>query len=90
MTIKFLYPFVAAVLAVANGQTFAPLQFAGVNIAGFGKCCITTIRHADPYFVDFGCGTDGTCIPSQATPPVYQLSGKNYLGESHHTLMYLS
>ncbi|OJA11279.1 hypothetical protein AZE42_11577 [Rhizopogon vesiculosus] len=71
MTIKSLYPLVAAALgaaAVANGQTFAPLRFAGVNIAGF----------------DFGCGTDGTCVISEAVPPVYQLSGVDGLGQMQH------
>jgi endoglucanase len=94
MTIKSSYTFVAAALSavtVANGQTSTPLKFAGVNIAGFGECCTTTFtRHADPHFVDFGCSTDGTCVPSQAVPPVYQLSGKNYLEKSPHTLTYLS
>ncbi|KAG2340982.1 glycoside hydrolase family 5 protein [Suillus weaverae] len=51
-----------------NAQAFAPLQFAGVNIAGF----------------DFGCGTDGTCIVSNAVPPVYQLSGVDGLGQMKH------
>ncbi|KAG1826304.1 glycoside hydrolase family 5 protein [Suillus variegatus] len=51
-----------------NAQTFAPLQFAGVNIAGF----------------DFGCGTDGTCIISEVVPPVYQLSGVDGLGQMQH------
>ncbi|OAX40628.1 glycoside hydrolase family 5 protein [Rhizopogon vinicolor AM-OR11-026] len=71
MTIKSLYPLIAAALsaaAVANGQTFAPLRFAGVNIAGF----------------DFGCGTDGTCVISEAVPPVYQLSGVDGLGQMQH------
>jgi endoglucanase len=42
MAIKFLYPFVAATLSITtvlvNAQTSVPLQFAGVNIAGFGEC----------------------------------------------------
>ncbi|KAG2082325.1 glycoside hydrolase family 5 protein [Suillus cothurnatus] len=71
MAITFLYSFVAAVstMTVAvNAQVFAPLQFAGVNIAGF----------------DFGCGTDGTCIISETVPPVYQLSGVDGLGQMQH------
>ncbi|KAG1790655.1 glycoside hydrolase family 5 protein [Suillus plorans] len=55
-------------MVAVNAQTFAPLQFAGVNIAGF----------------DFGCGTDGTCIISQVVPPVYQLSGVDGLGQMQH------
>jgi hypothetical protein len=42
MAIKILHSFVAAILSItkilANAQTSAPLQFAGVNIAGFGEC----------------------------------------------------
>ncbi|KAG2083171.1 glycoside hydrolase family 5 protein [Suillus discolor] len=71
MATNFLYSFVVAVstMTVAvNAQTFAPLQFAGVNIAGF----------------DFGCGTDGTCIISEVVPPVYQLSGVDGLGQMQH------
>lgn len=71
MAIAFLYSFVLTVSAMTvavNAQTFVPLQFAGVNIAGF----------------DFGCGTDGTCIISQAVPPVYQLSGVDGLGQMQH------
>ncbi|KAJ8581712.1 glycoside hydrolase family 5 protein [Rhizopogon salebrosus TDB-379] len=71
MTIKSSYTFVAAALSavtVANGQTSTPLKFAGVNIAGF----------------DFGCSTDGTCVPSQAVPPVYQLSGIDGLSQMQH------
>ncbi|KAG1741454.1 glycoside hydrolase family 5 protein [Suillus paluster] len=72
MAIKFLYHFVIATLSTAtvavNAQTFAPLRFAGVNIAGF----------------DFGCGIDGTCIISQTVPPVYQLSGVDGLGQMQH------
>lgn len=83
MAIKSLYLFVAAALSAAtitNAQTSAPLRFAGVNIAGFGECCTTTLaRHADFHFVDFGCGTDGTCVFSGAVPPVSQLSGKKHL-----------
>jgi endoglucanase len=93
MAIKSLYLFVAAALSAAtvtNAQTSAPLRFAGVNIAGFGECCTTTLtRHADFHFVDFGCGTDGTCDFSSAVPPVYQLSGKKHLVQSPHTLMHL-
>lgn len=47
MAIKFLHSFVAAVLStttvLVNAQTSAPLQFAGVNIAGFGECNTTTV-----------------------------------------------
>ncbi|KAG2751156.1 glycoside hydrolase family 5 protein [Suillus brevipes Sb2] len=71
MAIAFLYSFVLTVSAMTvavNAQAFVPLQFAGVNIAGF----------------DFGCGTDGTCIISQAVPPVYQLSGVDGLGQMQH------
>ncbi|KAG1859185.1 glycoside hydrolase family 5 protein [Suillus tomentosus] len=71
MAINFLYSFVVTVstMTVAvNAQTFAPLQFAGLNIAGF----------------DFGCGTDGTCIISEVVPPVYQLSGVDGLGQMQH------
>ncbi|KIK39793.1 glycoside hydrolase family 5 protein [Suillus luteus UH-Slu-Lm8-n1] len=71
MAIAFLYTYVLAVSAMTvavNAQAFAPLKFAGVNIAGF----------------DFGCGTDGTCIISQAVPPVYQLSGVDGLGQMQH------
>lgn len=71
MAIAFLYSFVVTVSTVTvavNAQTFAPLQFAGVNIAGF----------------DFGCGTDGTCVISEVVPPVYQLSGVDGLGQMQH------
>ncbi|KAG1868488.1 glycoside hydrolase family 5 protein [Suillus subluteus] len=71
MAITFLYSFVVTVstmTAAVNAQVFAPLQFAGVNIAGF----------------DFGCGTDGTCIISETVPPVYQLSGVDGLGQMQH------
>ncbi|KAG2035983.1 glycoside hydrolase family 5 protein [Suillus americanus] len=72
MAIKFLYSFVAAALSTAtilvNAKTSAPLQFAGVNIAGF----------------DFGCSTDGTCVASGAVPPVHQLSGVDGLGQMQH------
>lgn len=72
MAIKILHSFVAAILSItkilANAQTSAPLQFAGVNIAGF----------------DFSCGTDGTCISSGAVPPVSQLSGIDGLGQMQH------
>ncbi|KAG1837369.1 glycoside hydrolase family 5 protein [Suillus subalutaceus] len=72
MAIKFSYPFVAAALSTAtilvNAETSALLQFAGVNIAGF----------------DFGCGTDGTCIASNAVPPIHQLSGIDGLGQMQH------
>ncbi|KAF8136906.1 glycoside hydrolase superfamily [Boletus edulis] len=44
-------------VATATAQTFVPLRFAGVNIAGF----------------DFGCGTYGTCNVTQACPPLTQL-----------------
>lgn len=49
MAINFLYSFVVTVstMTVAvNAQTFAPLQFAGVNIAGFGEyyTCTATYR----------------------------------------------
>ena len=37
-------------------------------------------RRADFHFVDFSCGTDGTCVSSGAYPPIKQLSGMNYLG----------
>lgn len=72
MAIKILHSFVATTLSLttvlANAQTSAPLQFAGVNIAGF----------------DFGCGTDGTCTSSGAVPPVSQLSGIDGLGQMQH------
>ena len=88
MMINSLCLFVAtglSAVAVASGQTFEPLQFAGVNIAGFGECWTAAFtRRADAHFVDFGCGTDGTCVFSQAVPPVYQLSGKKYLETCPH------
>ncbi|KAG2146314.1 glycoside hydrolase family 5 protein [Suillus clintonianus] len=72
MAVKFSYSFVVAALSTmsvaVNAQTFAPLQFAGVNIAGF----------------DFGCGTDGTCVASNAYPPVSQLTGIDGLGQMQH------
>ncbi|KAG1729718.1 glycoside hydrolase family 5 protein [Suillus lakei] len=72
MAIKLLYSFVAAAFStttvLVNAQTFAPLQFAGVNIAGF----------------DFGCSTDGTCVASGAVPPVHQLSGIDGLSQMQH------
>ncbi|KAG1902489.1 glycoside hydrolase family 5 protein [Suillus fuscotomentosus] len=72
MAINFLHSFVAAVLStttvLVNAQTSAPLQFAGVNIAGF----------------DFGCGTDGTCSASGAVPPIFQLSGIDGAGQMQH------
>ncbi|KAG1779456.1 glycoside hydrolase family 5 protein [Suillus placidus] len=72
MAIKLLYSFVAAALStttlLVNAQSSALLKFAGVNIAGF----------------DFGCGTDGTCIASNAVPPVHQLSGIDGLGQMQH------
>jgi hypothetical protein len=49
MAIAFLYSFVLTVSAMTvavNAQTFVPLQFAGVNIAGFGEhYTCTVIRH---------------------------------------------
>ncbi|KAG1790653.1 glycoside hydrolase family 5 protein [Suillus plorans] len=72
MAIKLLHSFVAAVLStttvLVNAQTSAPLQFAGVNIAGF----------------DFGCSTDGTCSASGAIPPIQQLSGIDGVGQMQH------
>ncbi|KAG2132688.1 glycoside hydrolase family 5 protein [Suillus bovinus] len=70
MAIKSFYFFVAATTILINAQTSksTPLQFAGVNIAGF----------------DFGCGTDGTCVASNAVPPIYQLSGIDGLGQMQH------
>ncbi|KDR82070.1 hypothetical protein GALMADRAFT_135444 [Galerina marginata CBS 339.88] len=44
------------------------LAFAGVNIAGF----------------DFGCGTDGTCNITSATPPLQQYSGVDGAGQMQH------
>ena len=44
------------------------LQFAGVNIAGF----------------DFGCGTDGTCNPTGAWPPLTQYYGMDGAGQMQH------
>ncbi|KAF8434494.1 glycoside hydrolase superfamily [Boletus edulis BED1] len=55
-------------VATATAQTFVPLRFAGVNIAGF----------------DFGCGTDGTCNITQACPPLTQLGCADGLGQMQH------
>ncbi|KAG6379697.1 glycoside hydrolase family 5 protein [Boletus reticuloceps] len=55
-------------VATATAQTFVPLRFAGVNIAGF----------------DFGCGTDGTCNVTQACPPLTQLGCADRLGQMQH------
>ncbi|KAF8434502.1 glycoside hydrolase family 5 protein [Boletus edulis BED1] len=62
--------FLALALSVATvtAQTFVPLRFAGVNIAGF----------------DFGCGTDGTCNITQACPPLTQLGCADGLGQMQH------
>ncbi|KIJ14619.1 glycoside hydrolase family 5 protein [Paxillus involutus ATCC 200175] len=54
--------------AAVSAQTFQPLRFAGVNIAGF----------------DFGCGTDGTCNITQANPPLTQLGCADGLGQMQH------
>ncbi len=43
-------------------------QFAGVNIAGF----------------DFGCGTDGTCVPKNVYPPLSSLGGNDGAGQMQH------
>ncbi|KAJ3935762.1 MAG: endoglucanase [Lentinula lateritia] len=44
------------------------LTFAGVNIAGF----------------DFGCGSDGTCNPTGAWPPLTQYYGMDGAGQMQH------
>ncbi|KAJ6549926.1 endoglucanase [Mycena capillaripes] len=44
------------------------LKFVGVNIAGF----------------DFGCGTDGTCVVSQAFPPLSQYGGADGKAQMTH------
>ncbi|KDR72606.1 hypothetical protein GALMADRAFT_73464, partial [Galerina marginata CBS 339.88] len=46
----------------------AKLSLVGVNIAGF----------------DFGCGTDGTCNVTSATPPLLQYTKTDGLGQMQH------
>ena len=53
---------------MAPGAGAGKLQFAGVNIAGF----------------DFGCGTDGTCNPTGAWPPLTQYYGMDGAGQMQH------
>ncbi|KIJ63194.1 glycoside hydrolase family 5 protein [Hydnomerulius pinastri MD-312] len=67
MAFKSLSALVLAAAAV-SAQTFEPLRFAGVNIAGF----------------DFGCGTDGTCDITQVCPPLTQLGCADGLGQMEH------
>ncbi|KAH0834839.1 hypothetical protein J3R83DRAFT_10459 [Lanmaoa asiatica] len=62
---------IAIAFVPVNAQTFQPLRFAGVNIAGF----------------DFGCGTDGTCNITQACPPLTQLGCADGLGQMQHFII---
>ncbi|KAH8889182.1 cellulase-domain-containing protein [Thozetella sp. PMI_491] len=55
--------------ALSPSSPSSGTQFAGVNMAGF----------------DFGCGTDGTCSLSGATPPLTTYkNGKDGLGQMQH------
>jgi len=66
--INLVAPLLLAMLSSAAPSANSTVKFAGVNIAGF----------------DFGCGTDGTCIVSQAYPPLTQTGGPDGNGQMKH------
>jgi hypothetical protein len=93
MAITFLYSFVAAVstMTVAvNAQVFAPLQFAGVNIAGFGEyyTCITT-RHIQTAVLQTSVAVQMALALSQRLSPLSTNYPVGFILENPHTILYV-
>lgn len=89
MAIAFLYTYVLAVSAMTvavNAQAFAPLKFAGVNIAGFGEhyTCIV-IRHVQTDVPQTSVAVQMVLASSHKLSPLYTNYPVGFLLKNPHT-----